>query len=120
MSVAKDIVDWYDQYEPEKDGLDPLLRARRRLAIACTHIAQQLKEAEIGYFKAYQHRKLKERDNFLSLEGSGIMRERQCIAKGLRLEEARLEGEKRGTKHVLDSYYKVLDSMASQINVLNR
>jgi hypothetical protein len=120
MSVAKDIIEWYDRYEPEIHGLEPLIKARRRLAIACTEIAGLLKTAEIGYYKAYQLRKLKERDNFLSSEGTGIVRERSSMEKGMRLEEARLEGEKRGIKHILDSYYKVLDSMASQINVLNR
>lgn len=120
MSEAKNILDWYDNYEPEKHGLDPLIKARRKLSIVCTKIAEELKAAEINYFKTYQLRKLKEREDFLSLEGSAAIRSVECLNEELRLKEAKFEGEKRGIKHVLDSYGKVLDSMASQINVLNR
>jgi len=37
-----------------------------------------------------------------------------------RIAEAKCEGELRGARIMLDTYFKVLDSMASQINVLNK
>ena len=120
MKTAKAIIDWYDTYEPEKHGLDPLQKARQRLSVYCVGIADQIRRLEGFHKVSYHERKIAEAEGFLDGDGTNAERTAQSINKDLRLAEAHYEGELKGLKIMLDTYFKVLDSMASQINVLNR
>jgi len=120
MKTAKAIIDWYDTYEPETHGLEPLQRARQRLSVYCVGIAEQIRELEALHKVAYHERKIAESEAFLSEDGTNAERTAKSVNKDHRLAEANYEGELKGLKIMLDTYFKVLDSMASQINVLNR
>lgn len=120
MKTAKAIIEWYDTYEPELHGLESLQRARQRLSVYCVGIAEQIRELEALHKAAYHERKIGESEAFLSEDGTGVERTAKSVNKDLRLAEAQYEGELKGLKIMLDTYFKVLDSMASQINVLNK
>lgn len=118
---AQDIIEWFKTYELEQ-GVEPLLTARQTLSIAMSKIANYYKDTEIKNKKKYAERRIKEAISKLEYEGTGVFREAKAIEvnKDLRIESATLEGECLGIKQILNSYGKVLDSMSSMINTLNR
>jgi len=119
MKTAQSIIEWYDSYNLDQ-GLEPLLKARQRLSVYCVGIAEQIERAEAVSSVAYHQRKLREAQAFLEAEGTNAERTAKSIDEATRLEEAAHEGELRGLKIMLQTYNKVLDSMAGQINTLNR
>ena len=120
MKTADAIIKWYDGFEPEKHGIDALLKARQRLAVYCTGIGEQIRRIESLHKEAYHERKVKEAQEYLRQEGTQSERTAASTNEDLRLAEARYEGELKGLKIMLDTYFKVLDSMSSWINVLNK
>lgn len=118
---GKDILEWFDNYRIQ-DGIEVLLEARRKLSIVCCEMAEQEKNSLSEYLTTYQQRKVEEAKIRLSEEGTGVVKEAQSVVKlvDLRMKEAVLEGKTKGIKTMLSSYNKVLDSMASIINTLNR
>lgn len=120
MKTAQAIIEWYDTYEPEKHGLEPLQKARQRLSVYCTSIAEQIHKLEPLHKVSYHERKIAEAEAFVTGEGTNAERTASSVNRELRIQEAKYEGELQGLKIMLNTYFKVLDSMASQINVLNR
>lgn len=118
---ASSIIDWYSSYTIEM-GIDPLLTARQHLSIAYYKIATAYKDKEVQSKRLYSKRKISEAVTKLETTGTMVLREAEAIRvnKELRMEESTLEGEVMGTKQILNSYSKVLDSMASIISTLNR
>ncbi len=121
MSNAKDIIEWFATYRLEQ-GLDTLLEARRELSIVCVSIAEAEKKAVSQYHTLYQERKIAEAKSKITNTGTILEKESAAIVEHeqLRIDEAIAESEAKGAKIMLGSYNKVLDSMASMINVLNR
>lgn len=119
--LAQGIIDWFESYQLE-NGIEPLLEARQQLSINCTKIANYVKQEEAKHKRIYQERRIAEARTKIETEGTTVHKEATSIIenKDLRLKEAESEGNARGAKIVLDSYYKVLDAMASIINTLNR
>lgn len=113
------IIEWYSTYELE-DGIENLLKARKALSIECHEVSIQAAKAELQHKSTYHARKISEAQRFLEADGTAAERSAKSIDEHIRLKEAKAEGELRGMKLMLDSYFKVLDSMASQINTLNR
>ena len=119
---AENTIDWFMGFDPSKDTIDDLLNARKTLSVNCTKIANYIKVQEEKFKRTYQERRIAEATTKLSTDGTGVVREARSIAenKELRIKEAAAEGSAKGAKIVLDSYYKVLDSMASYINTMRQ
>lgn len=119
MKTPNSVIEWFKDYRLEQ-GVDILVEARRTLVCHCVPLAEKIKELETRHKEAYHNRRIGEAQNFLQEEGTVAERNASSVSEELRLEEARSEGELRGHKIMFEVYLKVLDSMASMINVLNR
>ena len=118
---AKAIITWFETYQME-EGSQVILEKRQQLSIACAAIASQYAKAQYEFKTTYFQRKVSEAKSKLTHNGTVAEREAKAIQdnEDLRIKEAQLDGKVSGYKIVLDSYFKVLDSMASIINTLNR
>jgi len=114
------LLDWYDKFETSKGDIEGIMKARQRLSLHCTTIAKELAQVETTHKLTYQERRISEAERFLEQEGTIAEREANAINKELRRKEAQAESAVKGYKILLDSYFKVLDAMASQINVMNK
>ena len=119
---AEATIDWFQGLDPSHDTIDELLAARKDLSICCTKIANYVKVQEERSKKLYQQRRIAEATTKLTTDGTSVVREAKSIVenKELRVQEAAAEGSAKGAKIVLDSYNKVLDSMAAYINVMRQ
>ena len=117
---AQTIIEWFADFDISKGDIDGLLTNRQHLSINCTKIANYVKDQESKYKKIYMERKIAEATTVIMEEGTGVYKGAKSIVdnKELRVQEAEFEGNAKGAKIVLDSYYKVLDAMASMINVM--
>lgn len=120
LPTAKAIIEWYDSFNIKTGDIEDLLKARQRLSVFCAGIAEQIQRIEGLHKSTYHERRVTEAESFLKEEGTVAEREAKSINRDLRQAEATYEGELKGLKIMLDTYYKVLDAMASQINVMNR
>ena len=120
LPTAKEVIDWYDKFNIREHHIDELMKARQKLSVYCVGIAKQIEHAEVVHKELYQQRRINESMNFLGAEGSVKDREAISIDEDLRMQEAKAEGELRGMRTMLDSYFKVMDAMASQINVMRQ
>ena len=120
LPTAKKIVEWYDSFDIKTGDIEDILKARQRLSVFCSGIAEQIQRVEALHKQTYHERKLSEATKFLEATGTVADREAMSLSEDLRKAEATYEGELKGLKIMLDTYYKVLDAMASQINVMNR
>jgi hypothetical protein len=121
MKNAKDIIEWYKGYHLE-DGVQVLLEKRQLLSCACAEVAKIEQQALANYIKARRNRKLKQANIELSAQGTGLKIKAKSIIETNEFQEIEdnYEAEAKGAKIIKDSWNKVLDSMASNINTLNR
>lgn len=119
MNTADEIIKWFDSYDLHM-GLEPVLKARRRLSVHCAGIAKEIQRLEGEHKSNYHNRKISEAKRFLEAEGTGAERSAKSIDPDLRAKEGKSEGELRGHKIMIETFFKIMDSMSSIINALNR
>ena len=119
MKTPDIIIDWFDKYDPQKEGVEPLQKARQRLSVYLVGMADQMKRCEKVYQITYHQRRIAEAEGFLSETGTRDERINKAMATELRQQEAQQEGELKGLKIMYESYCKVLDAMASQIRMFD-
>ena len=116
-----DIIQWYKDYHLEY-GIEVLLEKRQLLSCACAEVAKIEQQASANYIKARRQRKLEQAKIELSAQGTGLKIKAKSVIDTDKLQEVEdnYEAEAKGAKIIKDSWNKVLDSMASNINTLNR
>ena len=117
MNKPQEILSWYAAFQQETHSIDMLIDMRRRLAVACAGMASDIAEKEREYHDTYQRRRISEAQKYLRVTGTVDERRAKAMDEDLRLKEAALDGERKGVKHLLDAYSKVLDSMSSYVNL---
>ena len=119
---SKSIIEQYENFDPSKHDIQDLLLMRKELAITRWKISNYCMQEEQRFKTIYQQRKVFEATTKLETDGTTQHRESTAIkeAEEMRIIEAQHDGNARGAKIVLDGIDKVLDSMASMINAMNR
>lgn len=118
---GEDIISWYEGYTKDQ-GVEVLLDKRRLLACLMVRMSDTIMQLEQRHKIAYNKNKI---DLAIkAIEINGTMQERNAHARKVtmesRMKEAEIEGKLKGYKLKFEAYCKVLDSMSSYINTMNR
>lgn len=119
---SKSVIEQYENFDPSRHDVQDLLKMRQELSIARWRISNYVMQQEHKFKTIYQQRRVFEAEKELETEGTAAHRKATAVKESadMRMIEAEHEGQSRGAKIVLDGIDKVLDSMASMINSMNR
>lgn len=122
MNQANRIINWYKEFDKNKNDLEDLLKARQKLSVELREIGSEIAKIQLKLKPLVHERKIMMARKKLESQLKTVSdREADAyvMTEEIRIEEGTLEGQLEANKIFHSDIREVLNSMSSWINVLS-